>query len=72
MNNNIDFNSDDWKEKIKGKSPEEIAQIVGNYYEEKYGREKFWTPRMIGLTVFILIMLLLFILFYHLLANIAK
>ncbi|MCM8766914.1 MAG: hypothetical protein NC934_04460 [Candidatus Omnitrophica bacterium] len=32
----IDFNSPEWKERLKGKSPEEIAQIVGEYYEKKY------------------------------------
>ncbi len=32
----MDFNSDNWKDKLKGKSPEEIAKIVGDYYEEQY------------------------------------
>jgi hypothetical protein len=35
----IDFNSPEWKEKIKGKSPEEIARIVEEYYEIKYKTE---------------------------------
>lgn len=69
----IDFNSEEWKEKIKGKSPEEIARIVGSYYEEKYGKEtRFWSGRMIGVVVFILILILIFIMVYHILENLAQ
>ncbi|MCM8762727.1 MAG: hypothetical protein NC905_01615 [Candidatus Omnitrophica bacterium] len=69
----IDFNSDDWKEKLKGKSPEEIARIVGSYYEEKYGQEtRFWSGRMIGMVVFILIMVFIFIMLYHMLENLSR
>lgn len=69
----IDFNSDEWKEKLKGKSPEEIAEIVRSYYEEKYGEEiRFWSGRMIGLVVFVLILIFIFIIMYRLLSSIAK
>ncbi|MDD3726158.1 MAG: hypothetical protein PHI44_03070 [Candidatus Ratteibacteria bacterium] len=73
MKKDIDLTTDEWKEKLKGKSPEEIANIVGSYYEEKYGKEtKFWSGRMIGLVVFIFILIFIFIMLYHLLRNIAK
>ncbi|HOL22632.1 MAG TPA: hypothetical protein PLQ41_07260 [bacterium] len=69
----INFDSEEWKEKLKGKSPEEIARIVGSYYEEKYGEEmRFWSGRMIGLIVFILILVFIFIMLYHLLENLAR
>lgn len=67
----IDFNSNDWKEKIKGKSPEEIAHLVGSYYEEKYGKERFWSGRMIGLITFFLILVFIFIMIYRLLNNLS-
>ena len=73
MKEMIDFNSEEWKEKIKGKTPEEIAQIVGSYYEEKYGEEtRFWSGRMIGMVVFILILIFIFIMLYRLLENLAQ
>ncbi|MCM8829577.1 MAG: hypothetical protein NC824_01065 [Candidatus Omnitrophica bacterium] len=69
----IDFNSDDWKEKLKGKSPEEIARIVGSYYEERYGQEtRFWSRRMIGIIVFILILVFIFLMLYRMLENLAQ
>ncbi|MCM8785195.1 MAG: hypothetical protein NC827_02495 [Candidatus Omnitrophica bacterium] len=34
----IDFDNPKWKERLKGKSPEEIARIVEEYYEKKYKR----------------------------------
>ncbi|MCD6396359.1 MAG: hypothetical protein J7L71_02350 [Spirochaetaceae bacterium] len=63
----IDFNSDEWKEKLKGKSPEEIAKIVGNYYEEKYKDiTEFDKKRVIGWIVFLVIVIagLLFVFSY--------
>lgn len=54
----IDFNSDEWKEKLKGKSPEEIAKIVGDYYEEKYKNiTELDKKRLIGWIVFLLIVI---------------
>ncbi len=54
----IDFNSEEWKEKLKGKSPEEIAKIVGDYYEEKYKDiTEIDKKRIIGLIVFLLIVI---------------
>ncbi|MCS7181239.1 MAG: hypothetical protein N2589_01425 [bacterium] len=35
----IDFNTPEWKERIKGKTPEEIAKIVEEYYEKKFKKE---------------------------------
>ena len=55
----IDFNSEEWKEKLKGKSPEEIAKIVGDYYEEKYKDiTEIDKKRIIGWIVFLLIVIL--------------
>ena len=55
----IDFNSEEWKEKLKGKSPEEIAKIVGDYYEEKYKDiTEIDKKRIIGWIVFLLIVVL--------------
>ncbi|MCD6220974.1 hypothetical protein J7K25_02305 [bacterium] len=55
----IDFNSDEWKEKLKGKSPEEIAKIVGDYYEEKYKDiTELDKKRLIGWIIFLLIVIL--------------
>lgn len=67
----IDFNSDDWKEKLKGKSPEEIARLVENYYKEKYGEDRFWTGKMVGIMIFISILILIFIILYRLLNKLA-
>ncbi len=54
----IDFNSDEWKGKLKGKSPEEIAKIVGDYYEEKYKNiTELDKKRLIGWIVFLLIVI---------------
>ena len=55
----IDFNSEEWKERLKGKSPEEIAKIVGDYYEEKYKDiSEIDKKRIIGWIVFLLIVIL--------------
>jgi len=54
----IDFNSDEWKGKLKGKKPEEIAKIVGDYYEEKYKNiTELDKKRLIGWIVFLLIVI---------------
>lgn len=53
----------------KGKSPEEIAQIVGSYYEEQYEREKLWSGKFIGTTVFTLILLLILLTLYRLITR---
>jgi len=54
----IDFNSDEWKGKLKGKNPEEIAKIVGDYYEEKYKNiTELDKKRLIGWIVFLLIVI---------------
>ncbi|MGB9677022.1 MAG: hypothetical protein ACPLZ9_00230 [Candidatus Ratteibacteria bacterium] len=58
----INFNSPEWKERLKGKSPEEIAQIVGEYYEKKYKKESPIFPWKILLTIIILFILLIIIL----------
>lgn len=61
------FDSEEWKEKLKGKSPEEIAEIVGSYYEEQYGKDRVFSPkRIIGLFFFALVLVLVFITFYRL------
>lgn len=65
----IDLESDEWKETIKGKSPEEIAQIVGSYYEEQYEREKLWLGKFIGIVVFTLILLLILLTLYRLITR---
>ena len=55
----IDFNSEEWKEKLKGKSPEEIAKIVGDYYEEKYKDiTEIDKKRIMGWIIFLLIVVL--------------
>lgn len=56
-----DFNSPEWKEKFKGKSPEEIARIVGEYYERKYKKEipVFPWKILIGIVIFFLIIILI-------------
>mgnify|MGYP001313223964 CR=1 FL=1 len=60
----IDFNSPEWKEKLKGKTPEEIARIVGEYYETKYKKEYPLFPWKILLFIiffFVLIIIILLI-----------
>lgn len=61
----IDFNSPEWKERLKGKSPEEIARIVGEYYETKYKKDYPVFPWKILIVIIfffnlIIIILLLF------------
>ncbi|MBN1445807.1 MAG: hypothetical protein JW957_06845 [Candidatus Omnitrophica bacterium] len=62
----FDINSEEWKERLKGKSPEEIAEIVGAHYEEKYGKDPVLPKgKIIGLAIFFLIMVsILFLLYY--------
>ncbi|HOK56003.1 MAG TPA: hypothetical protein PKV21_01610 [bacterium] len=58
----IDFNSPEWKERLKGKTPEEIAKIVEEYYERKYKKEYPVFPWKILLAIIILFILLIIIL----------
>jgi len=68
----LDIDSEEWKEKLKGKSPEEIAEIVGAHYEEKYGRDRiFPSARIIGLVVFCLIMVSILASLYYLFKKVA-
>ncbi|HDN97837.1 MAG TPA: hypothetical protein ENG68_01595 [bacterium] len=55
-----DFNFEELKEKLKGKPPEEIAKIVGSYYEEKY-KELLSFPwkRLIIFIIFLIILIAL-------------
>lgn len=65
----IDFNSPEWKERLKGKTPEEIAQIVEEYYERKYKKEYPVFPWKILLAIvilFIILIIILWILMYYL------
>jgi len=62
-NNNIDFNSNEWKEKLKGKSPEEIAKIVGDYYEDKYKDIPEFDKKKIIIWIVFLIILSVIIIF---------
>ncbi len=65
----IDFNTPEWKEKLKGKSPEEIARIVGEYYEKKYKKEypSFpWKILLVIVIFFILIILILLLFMQYL------
>jgi hypothetical protein len=55
-------NSDELKSLLKGKSPEEIAEIVESFYEEKYRKEKLFSNRNI-VTLIFFILFLAFILF---------
>lgn len=55
----IDLNSDEWKKRLKGKTPEEIAEIVGSYYEEKYKDiSEIDKKRLIGWIVFLILLLI--------------
>jgi len=61
----LKFDSNEWKEKLKGKSPEEIAEIVGNYYEEKYNQDRIFSPKkIIGIVLFTLFIIFIFIIFF--------
>ncbi|MFN4227514.1 MAG: hypothetical protein ACK4F0_05185 [Candidatus Ratteibacteria bacterium] len=60
----INFDSPEWKEKLKGKSPEEIARIVGEYYERKYKKlyPSFpWKILIFIITFFSLIIIILLV-----------
>lgn len=47
------------KSLIKGKTPEEIAEIVENYYQAKYEKEKLFSNRsIIGFTVVLFILVI--------------
>ncbi|MCM8772579.1 MAG: hypothetical protein NC926_03455 [Candidatus Omnitrophica bacterium] len=69
----IDFNSPEWKEKLKGKSAEEIAKIVGEYYEAKYKKEYpvFPWKVLIAIIFFFLLIIIILIIFMNYLKKIA-
>ncbi|MCD6407615.1 hypothetical protein J7L87_01015 [bacterium] len=62
-----DFNSEEWKERLKGKSPEEIAEIVGSYYEQKYKEEYPHFPWKI--LIWSLAFLIIFVIVAYLILN---
>lgn len=67
-----DFNSEEWKKKLKGKSPEEIAEIVGKHYEKKYGSDRVFSPaKIIGLFLFALILILVFMVLLRLFSSLS-
>jgi hypothetical protein len=69
----LKIGSEEWKERLKGKSPEEIAEIVGDYYEELYGKDAaFPTKRILGLVFFALILGLVFITFFQLFSRLSR
>lgn len=69
----VNFLNDEWKEKLKGKSPEEIAKIVGEYYEKKYRREYAVFPWkvLLAIIIFFTILILILLLFLRYLKNLA-
>jgi hypothetical protein len=69
---NFNIDSEEWKEKLKGKSPEEIAEIVGSYYREKYSKDRSFSPaKIIALLFFALIFILIFIIFLRLFSHLS-
>jgi len=60
MENKIDFNSPEWEERLKGKTPEEIAEMVATAYEDEKIQDFF--PNVKGLIIFLSIIFLIFIL----------
>jgi len=69
----IDFETPEWKEKLKGKSPEEIARIVGEYYENKYKKEYpiFPWKILIVIIIFFLILIIILLIFMNYLKKIS-
>ncbi|MGC8976567.1 MAG: hypothetical protein ACP5OB_02975 [Candidatus Ratteibacteria bacterium] len=63
----IDFNSQEWKERLKGKTPEEIAKIVGEYYERKYKKEYpvFPWKILLAIIIFFLLIIIFLLLFMN-------
>jgi len=63
----IDFNSPEWKERLKGKTPEEIARIVEEYYERKYKREYpvFPWKILLGIIIFFLLIIVALLIFMN-------
>jgi hypothetical protein len=59
MTEKIDFDSSEWMEKLKNKSPEEIAEIVENYYEEKYKSFSFFSWKKTLIIVFLSLLLII-------------
>ncbi len=69
----LKFNSEEWKEQLKGKSPEEIAELVGNYYEDKYGEDRIFSQKkIIGLFFFALVLIFVFITFFRLFSHLSQ
>lgn len=70
----IDFNSPEWKERLKGKSPEEIARIVGDYYERKYRKEypPFPWKILLGIIIFFLLIIVVLLIFMNYLKKLAS
>ena len=65
----LDFESEDWKKRLKGKSPEEIARIVEEYYNQKYRDEKIFSNRRIVLLVFLCLVFLMIFIFMYILSR---
>ena len=63
----LDINSEDWKKIIKGKSPEEIAEMVGNYYREQYKKDENLSSKRIIVLIFLAVFLILTIIIFAIL-----
>ena len=57
MNENIDFNSPEWKKHLEGKSPEAIAELVEQVYRQREKAED--TSRGCGVFIVVAILLVL-------------
>ena len=60
MGTKIDFNSSEWKESLKGKTPEEIAEMVSTAYEDENIQTSL--PSIKGLIIFFSVIFFIFIL----------
>lgn len=60
MKNKTDFNSPEWKESLKGKTPEEIAEMVAAVYEDERIQDSL--PSVKGLIIFFSVIFFIFIL----------
>ncbi|MCM8803961.1 MAG: hypothetical protein NC833_01745 [Candidatus Omnitrophica bacterium] len=69
----IDFNSSEWKEILKGKTPEEIARIVAEYYERKYKKEYpiFPWKILLGIIIFFILIIVILLIFINHLKKLA-
>jgi len=73
MEENKNRDSGELEIRLKGKSPEEIAEIVESYYRAKYEKEKLFTGRkylysVLSLVIFALLLALSFWLFFNIVA----